>query len=74
MILNDWVTEPTVVNTVSYFSVSAVMDIRASPEVINRSFLHAKSNSDASTHTDKEQKRDDEKIKDKGRFIPPNLS
>jgi hypothetical protein len=74
MILKDCVTEPTVVNTVSYFSVSTVMDILASPEVIKRSFLQAKNNRDASMHMDKEKKRGGENVKDKGRFIPPNLS
>jgi len=43
MILNDWVTEPTVVNTVSNFSVSALKVILASGEVINPFFLQAKS-------------------------------
>ena len=41
MILNDCVTEPVVVNTVSYFTVSAVIVIRASGLVMKDSFLQA---------------------------------
>ena len=41
IILNDWVTEPAVVKTVSYFIVSAVSAIAASGEVMNVSFLQA---------------------------------
>jgi len=74
MILNDCVTEPSLVNTVSYFSVSTVMEILASPEVMKLSFLQAKSNKDASMHTDKGKKKDGENVKDKGRFIASNLS
>ena len=42
IILKDWVTEPDVTKTVSYFNVSAVMVTRASELVIKDSFLHEK--------------------------------
>ena len=42
IILKDWVTEPDVTKTVSYFRVSAVMITRASELVIKDSFLHEK--------------------------------
>ena len=42
IILKDWVTEPDVTKTVSYFNVSAVMITRASELVIKDSFLHEK--------------------------------
>jgi hypothetical protein len=38
MILKDWVMDPALVNTVSYFNVSTVMVTRASGEVIKDSF------------------------------------
>ena len=41
IILKDWVTDPTVVNTVSYRRVSDVILIPASALVMNDSFLHA---------------------------------
>lgn len=41
MILNDWVIDPVVVKTVSYFKLSAVMVTCASGLVIKDSFLHA---------------------------------
>ena len=40
MILKDFVTEPVVVKTVSYFKVSEEMFILALVLVINESFLH----------------------------------
>lgn len=66
--------EPTVVNTVSYLSVSIETEILASPEVIKLSFLQAKSNSDATAHAITEKNNGEEKGDDRSRFIPPNLS
>jgi phosphate/sulfate permease len=39
LIVNDWVVEPVLVNTVSYFSVSALVFTTAFGEVMNESFL-----------------------------------
>ena len=44
MILKDWYTDPELVKRVSYFSVSVVMEILASAEVIKVSFLQEKKN------------------------------
>ena len=42
MILKDWMIEPEVTKTVSYFKVSAVIITLASGEVIKDSFLQEK--------------------------------